>query len=172
MATWQEFARQAPEMAARGFQQLSIPVAYLATVRKNGAPRLHPLSPMFADGRLFVAIGATAPRRYDLARDGRYSLHAILPDLGPNYDEFEFNITGRARRVTDAATRATVNASENARGRPTLPEEDWLFELDIEGALTTVWNHTMAERDGMWLPVLGSEPLKPARRIWNESARG
>jgi hypothetical protein len=172
VATWQEFARQAPEMAARGYQQLSIPVAYLATVRKNGAPRLHPLSPMFADGRLFVAIGATAPRRHDLARDGRYSLHAILPDLGPDYDEFEFNITGHARRVTDAATRATVNASENLRGRPTLPEDDWLFELDIAAALTTVWDHTMEQRDGMWLPVLGEAPPKPARRIWKETGSG
>ena len=68
MVTWAEFAAAAPELAERGFRQLSIPVAYLATVRKDGAPRLHPLSPMFADGRLFVAIQSTSPRRRSIAR--------------------------------------------------------------------------------------------------------
>ena len=171
MATWQEFADAVPEMAERGFHQLSIPVAYLATVRKNGAPRLHPLSPMFADGCLFVAIQSTSPRRYDLARDGRYSLHALPPMLGPDYDEFEFNVTGRAELVTDAATRALVNAAENARGRPTLPEEG-LFELHIEAALTSVWAHKMMQRGDMWIPELGPEPVKATRRIWKERADG
>jgi hypothetical protein len=166
MATWAAFAEAAPEMAARGFQQLSIPVAYLATLRKDGAPRLHPLSPMFAGGRLFIAIQASSPRRHDLVRDGRYSLHALPPMLGPDYDEFEFNITGRAIRATDAATRALVNEAERARHRPGIPDEDWLFELDIEAALTSVWNHNMVEQNGHWTPVLGDEPVQATRRIW------
>ncbi len=169
MVTWSQFAAAAPEMAERGFQQLSIPVAYLATLKKDGAPRLHPLSPIFADGRLFVAIQETAPRRFDLARDGRYSLHALPPELGEHYDEFEFNVTGRARRVTDAETKALVNEAEAARNRRAIPEEDWLFELDIEAALTTVWSHTMVQIGERWFPTLAGEPPKPTRRVWKAS---
>ncbi len=167
MATWSEFASAAPEMAERGFRQLSIPFAYMATVRKDGAPRLHPLSPIFADDRLFVAIQSTSPRKYDLARDGRYSLHALPPDLDENYDEFEFNITGRAALVTDRSTRATVSEAEIARSRPPLKDDDWLFELNIESALTSVWNHQMVKQGDRWLPELAEEP-RATRMVWHE----
>jgi hypothetical protein len=165
MATWAEFAAAEPEMARRGSEQLSIPVAYLATVRKDGSPRLHPLSPMFADGRLFVAIQATAPRRYDLTNDRRYSLHALPPMLGPDYDEFEFNVAGRARLATEPAIREAVNASERARSRPNIEDEAWMFELDIEMALTTVWNHKMAQADGRWIPTLDEMPTA-THKVW------
>ena len=152
-------------MAERGFQQLSIPLAYLATVRKDGSPRLHPLSPIFADGRLFVAIEATAPRRFDLARDGRYSLHALPPELGPAYDEFEFNITGKARRVSDPLTLEAIGDAERARGRPGPRPDDWVFELGISAALTSVWNHKMVLVGNRWLPSI-SNGTSATRDVW------
>lgn len=165
MVTWNEFAAAAPHMAERGRQQLSIPLAYLATVRKDGSPRLHPLSPIFADGRLFVAIEATAPRRFDLQRDGRYSFHALPPMLGPDYDEFEFNVTGRAHRVTDPDTLASITEAERQRGRPGPKGTDWVFELDIESALTTVWNHEMVRAGDEWLPKVSTE-VRATRQTW------
>lgn len=166
MVTWNEFAASAPDMAERGHRQLSIPLAYMATVRKDGSPRLHPLSPIFAGGRLFVAIEATAPRRFDLQRDGRYSLHALPPMLGPDYDEFEFNVTGRASRVSDPTTLAAIADAERARNRPGPKETDWVFELDIESALTTVWNHKMEKVGDEWLPKPPTE-VKATRQTWS-----
>ena len=165
MVTWNEFAEAAPEMAKRGLEHLRIPIAYFATVRKDGSPRLHPLSPLLADGRLFVAITASAPRRHDLMRNPRYSLHALPPDLGPDYDEFEFNVTGSARRVSDEETRGAVSDTEQARGRPRLNHDDWLFELDIEMVLTTTWTHEMVKTGDRWLPKVSGESA-PTRRIW------
>jgi len=166
MATWAQFAAARPDLAERGFRHLMIPLAYLATVRRDGTPRLHPLSPMFADGRLFVAIMGTSPRRFDLARDGRYSLHALPPMLGPDYDEFEFNVTGRAKLVKDPEVRAAVSEAERRRSRPPVEDEHWLFELDIEMVLTTVWQLKMAKKGDQWLPVLDGEMPKPARQVW------
>ncbi len=171
MATWNEFAEAAPEMAERGGKMLAIPLAYLATVRMSGAPRLHPLSPILAGGRLFVAIQSTSPRRFDLARDGRYSLHTLPPELGPDYDEFEFNVTGTASRVTDAATLDLIDEAEAARDRPSIPRHDWVFELDIESALTSVWNHRMIEVDGRWLPSLAGEQPQATRTVWSGQGR-
>jgi hypothetical protein len=46
MATWSEFSRSAPEIAELGRKQLlqfGLGLAFLATVRKDGGPRLHPV---------------------------------------------------------------------------------------------------------------------------------
>ena len=41
---------------------------------------------------------------------------------------------------------------------------DLLFELDIESALTTVWDHRPVLKDGRWI-FTGSG--KPTRRTWS-----
>src|SRR5690349_15360869 len=48
MATWNEFETDAPDIAAAGKQllyQFGVGLAFLATLRKDGAPRLHPVCP-------------------------------------------------------------------------------------------------------------------------------
>ena len=142
MATWADFEAGAPTMSTRGLAQLkSIPVASLATVRKNGAPRLHPVCPHIAEGRLYVIVTDQSPKRFDLVNDGRYALHLFPPDAAPgddDFDEFELALTGRARRVpnSEAATWAAVRAVCFYE----FPDHHWLFELDIESALTSVWD--------------------------------
>src|SRR5205814_2633966 len=59
--------------AARGqFYQFGIGLAFLATVRTDGAPRVHPVCPVISDAGLHVLIVA-GPKRQDLRRDGRYA---------------------------------------------------------------------------------------------------
>jgi hypothetical protein len=48
MATWSEFEQADPTMAAAGrklLYQFGIGLGYLATVRKDGGPRVHPICP-------------------------------------------------------------------------------------------------------------------------------
>ena len=61
-----------------------------------------------------------------------------LPPEDPAFDEFELNLTGRARRVPNsgAATGAAVRAACFYEFR----DHRWLFELDIENALKSVWD--------------------------------
>src|SRR5213076_1512874 len=80
-------------------------LAFLATVRKDGAPRLHPLCPVLSDDRLFVLITPASPKRHDLLRDGRYALQTF-PQPKPGSDEFY--VAGKALPVDDEATRAAV----------------------------------------------------------------
>jgi Pyridoxamine 5'-phosphate oxidase len=80
MATWNAFAESAPELAELGLKLLNqFGAAFLATVRKDGSPRLHPVVPIVTQRRLFVFCGG--PKVYDLRRDGRYSLHALRDSL-------------------------------------------------------------------------------------------
>jgi hypothetical protein len=151
MATWDEFAAAAPEIAEIGrglFERFHI--AYLGTVRKDGAPRVHPVSPIIANGRLFVATAPASPKRLDQVRDGRYVIHAL-----PGKDDAEFLIRGRARRVTDDTTRAAVT---EAAGH-TVRAQDWIFEYDIEEAMSAYWEH------------VGQPDTRPVRRFWREGAR-
>ena len=148
MATWAEFAEAAPEMAALGSQLLSNEtnqIAYLATVRRDGAPRVHPVSPIIAEGRLFVATAPNSPKRLDLARDGRYVIHAL-----PGENDAEFLVRGRARRVEDEATRRLV---ADAAGH-TVRNDDWIFEYDVESAMTAYWEN------------VGQPDTRPIRRRW------
>ena len=62
MATWREFTEQAPQMSAAGFKLLEQGIAYLATLRKDGSPRLHPVCPVLAGGGLADGRGLPGGR--------------------------------------------------------------------------------------------------------------
>jgi hypothetical protein len=132
MLPWCEFEAAAPAMARAGralLNQTGVGLAYLATVRPDGGPRLHPICPLIVAGGLYTYIGHS-PKRADLLRDGRYALHTLCP---ADVDD-EFYLTGRARFVDDAAMRAAVSA-EVARQGWTHGDDDLLFELQIECAM-------------------------------------
>jgi hypothetical protein len=104
-------------------------LGYLATIRKDGGPRLHPVCPTLAEDGLYVFIGNHSPKLHDLLRDGRYALHSFpLPE-----GDDEFYVAGRARRIDDAGLYRTVHDVITATGVHTT--DDTLFELLLERAL-------------------------------------
>jgi hypothetical protein len=130
--SWQLLADSAPGLAAFGAERLHDRVAYLATIKADGAPRLHPVRPVVASGRLFVFTETTAPKVRDLGHNGRYALHGTATGTEP-WDLREFVVEGVARRIDDPALRATAN------GGSAFPRDDrfLLFELDLERAMST-----------------------------------
>ncbi len=64
---WGEFASQAPGLAEFGVRRLADAPAYLATVDRSGAPRVHPVTPIVGDGRLFLFMEPTSPKGDDIA---------------------------------------------------------------------------------------------------------
>lgn len=145
MKRWSDFAAQQPDMAEAGralVYQFRVGLGYLATVRKDGAPRLHPVCPVIAAGGLYVFIGNHSPKLHDLLRDGRFALHSFPK---PELDD-EFSVAGRALRVDDAAVREVVYAAYTATGAFT--SNDTLFELWLERAL-----HSKYEARPSWPPI-------------------
>lgn len=126
--------RLAPELAEHGqilFRQHG--VAFLATIRKDGSPRLHPIVPIPAEGGLHVAVSNQSPKRFDLLRDGRYALHAMLGEK----DE-EFMLTGQVKRVSGGVERAAVVSAAHH----TIHDTDLVFEFLIKRALWGYWENT------------------------------
>jgi hypothetical protein len=130
---WAEYAAAMPDMAAAGHRllyQYGPGLGYLATVRADGAPRVHPVCPHVAEGSLWVFIGAGSPKRRDLLRDGRYALHTT-----PSADvDDEFSVTGRAEPA-EGAIVAAVRASLPFNSE----DDDQPFELTIERALLSTY---------------------------------
>ena len=150
MASWGEVAKGEPELTKFGhqlFEQFGI--AFLATVRKDGGPRIHPVCPLIVQERLFVGIMAISPKRLDLCRDGRYVLHA-LP--GPN--DAEFFVRGHALPVhqPDILDMVSSAVADNVTSTG-----DIFFEFDIELAYLAVYE-VCENRD--------QTSLKQIRRQW------
>ena len=132
--SWHELADQAPELAEFGARRLTGPgVAYLATVDVTGAPRVHPVTPIVAQGRLFVFMEPTSPKGRDLERGSRYAMHGAVEDQDGGGGEFR--VRGRGRKVDDPAAHAL--AAEHASYQPAAGYV--LFELLVDDAFMTVY---------------------------------
>jgi hypothetical protein len=131
--SWKSLEDAQPDLAAFGVARLNGQVAYLATVRADGSPRVHPITPIIGQGRLFVFMEPTSPKGHDLQRDGRYALHCAVSDSSG--ESGEFSISGRARFIDDPATRGL--AVELSSYTPA--ERYILFELDAERAASTTY---------------------------------
>ena len=125
---WGEFASQAPGLAEFGVRRLAAAPAYLATVDRSGAPRVHPVTPIVGDGRLFLFMEPTSPKGDDIARRGVYALHCHVPDM--NGTGGEFYVRGHGERTTSPPLRAVA-----AQAASYTPHDRYvLFELGIAEA--------------------------------------
>ena len=138
--TWKILEEQQPELAAFGAERLNGKVAYLATVRKDGSPRVHPMTPIIGQGHLFVFMEPTSPKGHDLQRDGRFAIQFAVSDNSGVSGEF--NITGYAHLVDNPELRAlAVSLASYA------PAERYiLFEFDLESAASTIYPEDRAVR--------------------------
>jgi Pyridoxamine 5'-phosphate oxidase len=129
--SWGDLERADPELAAAGARRLHGRVAYLATVSPDGTPRVHPVTPIVGDGRLFVFMEPTSPKGADLRRGSGYALHSAVGD--PSGRDGEFLTRGLGAFIGDPAVRAT--AEHHATYPPAAHYV--LFELAVEAAMLT-----------------------------------
>jgi hypothetical protein len=140
MTTWRAFQEQRPELAGGGrdlLYQVGVGLAFLATVRTDGGPRLNPMCPLLADDRMFAFI-VPGPKCRDLERDGRYAMHSFPCDD----NEDAFMLTGDASRITDVELRRRLVAQFlGERSALTMTEADMadqtLFEFSVDRVLLT-----------------------------------
>ena len=140
MITWTEFQRQQPALADAGrgqFYQHGLGLGFLATVRRDGGPRVHPVCPVISTAGLHVLI-LPGPKRADLRRDHRYSLHSEM--VAPPRQDDGFAVSGTAAEITDTATAAKVRDQVIMDFGELWPDYDTLtlFELSMASCLLTL----------------------------------
>ena len=147
MASWGEFEALEPDVAAEGRRLLyrfGPGLAFLATLRADGA------CPVI-DGPGLYGFLIDSPKRADLERDGRYTLHTYPPEAVDD----EFMVAGTAVQITDPVIRARVEPvyrSEVDDDERFASYE--LFEFGLERALLSTYRHR-----GDW---------PPTRAIWRD----
>jgi hypothetical protein len=136
--------------------QYGVGLAFLATVRTDGGPRVHPMCPLIDDTGLFAFL-IPSPKRADLLRDGRYAMHSFPAEE----NEDAFYLTGTARPVDDRRLRAALEAQFMAERRLAEPppgmDEQMLFEFDIQRCLhtSTTGHGDIAPRHTLWPAATG-----------------
>ena len=140
MVTWRAFETEAAELASFGRERTDRRVSFLATIRGDGGPRVHPVTPWILDGHLYVRMFATSPKVADLERDPRYALHSMMDnDDGVGG---EFSLRGSAEGVGDPLViTAAFTAVGDVSGRPLV-----LFELMVDEVLATTYVGDETER--------------------------
>lgn len=129
---WSVVEEAAPELAGRVRARFA---AYrhhvLATLRRDGAPRLSGLEADFRDGELWLGMMNGSRKVLDLRRDPRFSLQANpgqdaeVPELG------DVRVSGRAVEVTDPELIARYAAEVHP------PEPFQLFRAEVTEVVRT-----------------------------------
>lgn len=124
MATWQEIESEAPELAAlaRRFFDSGVHKT-IATLRRDGSPRISGTEANFAPEGLWLGSMPRAKKALDLQRDPRFALHSASPD--PPDWKGDAKVSGRVIEVTEAARKRAIAPDA-------LPGDSHLFLTDIK----------------------------------------
>lgn len=130
MPSFSAFEAAAPGLAREVRERLDAHVhKTLATLRRDGAPRISGTETIFAEGELWIGSMPQALKALDLLRDPRYALHSGSDD--PPGWKGDAKLAGRAEEVTDPARVEAVVAGKAP------PGPLHLFRLDV-GEVSTV----------------------------------
>jgi len=136
MKSWNEFSAEQPALAEQGKRMLfrtreHVGLVFIATLRKDGAPRLHPISLVIYKDHVYVIIPRNSPKCADLIRDGRYALQASPPP--DNEDSEEFYFAGCAAQIQDPIFQQALMDDTGI----TVEENEIFFELLLDRVMYT-----------------------------------
>jgi hypothetical protein len=129
MARWQDVADTAPEFAKRFLERLDAHThKTVATLRKDGSPRISGIECWETEGDLWFGSMARAVKAMDLQRDPRYALHSGSDD--PDSWGGDAKLSGRAEEITDSERKRV-----GFRSTDPVTGDSHLFRLEIEEAV-------------------------------------
>lgn len=114
MARWADVEAEAPELTAEARGHLdAFTHKTLATLWRDGSPRISGTELTFADGELWLVSMWKSVKALDLARDPRSAAHSGSAD--PPGWRGDAKIAGRVEEITDPEVVARLNAATSRR---------------------------------------------------------
>ncbi|PYV37798.1 MAG: pyridoxamine 5'-phosphate oxidase [Acidobacteria bacterium] len=149
---WRDFEAAAPELARLGRERFErTGVVLVATVRKDGSPRISPVEPYLVLGHLLLGMMWRSRKALDLLREPRCAVHSAVCD--PNGSDGEFKLYGRALAIED---RRILEGNYQAWWKSQPPGTYHVFTVEIDSAAFISWD---TEKDKMtvkrWSATLG-----------------
>ena len=131
MASWQQFADAAPELAQAAQELLDAHVhKTMATLRADGSPRISGIEAHILLGDLWLGSMPGARKARDLQRDPRIALHSGSED--PPGWKGDAKVSGRAEEITDPdRMREVFEAMGHPQSGPS-----HLFRIEIDEVST------------------------------------
>lgn len=128
---WADLERRQPQLAALGRRQLLDPgVVLVATIRRDGTPRLSAVEPFVLDGELWLAMLWQSRKAADLQRDRRVLVHSVI--TGRDGGAGEYKLRGAVREEPDRGVQQRyADAVAEALGWRAEPGRFHLFAVDI-----------------------------------------
>jgi len=152
MSSFAALEQEEPEFAARvkaAFDAHGHKI--LATLRRDGSPRVSGIEARFRDGALWLAGMPRSIKFVDLRRDPRMALHSGSDE--PDAFRADAKVSGRAVEITD---RAELASYADAAAVPEEVQPFELFRIDLDQVVLTALNDA---RDGLeitsWRPGQG-----------------
>jgi hypothetical protein len=100
MPSWSEFEASAPDLAARVRERLDAHThKTIATIRRDGSPRISGIETRFEDGELLIGSMWQGVKALDLQRDPRFALHSGSDE--PSKWKGDAKLAGVAEETTD-----------------------------------------------------------------------
>lgn len=149
---WDELERRQPRLASVGRRRLIEPgVLLVATIRRDGTPRLSPVEPFVMDGALLLSMMWGSRKAADLLRDPRVLLHSIV--TGRDGADGEFKVRGRAFVEDDPILqqRYAEQVGEQLGWHP-VPGRFHLFSIDIDDVVYLRYDATGDQYLASWPP--------------------
>ncbi len=129
MPSWSEFEAEAPELAETVRARLDAHThKTLATLRRDGSPRISGTETALIDGELWIGSMWQARKAHDLQRDARFALHSGSED--PPGWSGDAKLAGLAEEITDSERVREIN------GDRAPPGPSHLFRLDLRQVST------------------------------------
>jgi hypothetical protein len=131
MTSWDDLTTAAPELARQAQARIeSTGLALLATLRRDGSPRISGVEPLFAHGELWLGMMDASLKARDLQRDPRMALHNATVDK--DVTEGDVKISGRAIEVTDTDAKARFSEAVRSHSGGDMPPGPFhLFRIDV-----------------------------------------
>jgi hypothetical protein len=129
--TWAEVEQAAPDLAEAVKERFEATgLAFIATLRADGSPRISGIEPLFAGGELWLGMMPNSRKAQDVLRDPRFALHAATVDK--QMTNGDAKISGRAVLADDDETlRRFLEAFEAHNGYAPPPGPFPLFRADV-----------------------------------------
>ena len=156
MPSWKEFEAAAPELAAQVRERLDAHKhKTLATIRRDGSPRISGIETDIRDGELWIGSMWQARKAHDLQRDPRFALHSGSDE--PSRWKGDAKVAGVAEEITDPERVKEVN------GDSAPPGPSHLFRLDLrEVSMVGLNDRRNAIVIRVWTPDRGVRTIERA----------
>ncbi|HEV3360496.1 MAG TPA: pyridoxamine 5'-phosphate oxidase family protein [Pseudonocardiaceae bacterium] len=145
MTSWKQFEQEAPELAAEIRARFEAHETHvLATLRKDGSPRVSGSEVDFNNDNLSFGSMLHAVKARDLQRDGRFAIHAHPSDAG------DAKIAGVASEVVAQSEKDAMRTGQEP------PGDFHAFVVDLTEAVLTSVDHDAEELViQLWRPGQG-----------------